>query len=125
LHTGHTKRTARESNERMVKKHLSTSPRKAAKKAPKSAQGRKKAYMIDSSVNTKLNSSQVKGLYNMKDLNSFIKTIEKDLTDKQAKNMLKDFNSMPTTPTSIVKQYLNGFSNTCPNIAQILSSLDD
>lgn len=82
----------------------------------------------------------------MKDLNFFIKTIEKDLSDKYvAANIsatnaanksfnLKDFNSMPTTPTSILKkvedqvkamaqkntvstnnkQYM---SNTCPNIA--------
>lgn len=40
---------------------------------------------------------------NMKDLNFFIKTIEKDLSDKFTKN-LKDFNSMPTTPTSILKK---------------------
>lgn len=52
----------------------------------------------------------------MKDLNFFIKTIEKDLSDKYvAANIsatnaanksfnLKDFNSMPTTPTSILKK---------------------
>jgi hypothetical protein len=39
----------------------------------------------------------------MKDLNFFIKTIEKDLSDKFNKN-IKDFNSMPTTPTSILKK---------------------
>ena len=67
--------------------------------------------------------------YNMKDLNFFIKTIEKDLSDKFSKN-LKDFNSMPTTPTSILKKVEDQMkalaqnkdakaqmSSTCPNIA--------
>jgi len=40
----------------------------------------------------------------MKDLNYFIKTIEKDLTDKIGKMNSKDFSSMPTTPTSILKK---------------------
>ena len=40
----------------------------------------------------------------MRDLNFFIKTIEKDLSDKFNKMSLKDFNSMPTTPTSILKK---------------------
>ena len=41
----------------------------------------------------------------MRDLNFFIKTIEKDLSDKFTKmSLLKDFNSMPTTPTSILKK---------------------
>ena len=74
-------------------------------------------------------------LYNMRDLNFFIKTIEKDITDKfNNKPSVKDFNSMPTTPTSIlrkvedqlkameqnkegtnnIKAYM---SNTCPNMA--------
>jgi hypothetical protein len=42
--------------------------------------------------------------YNTKDLNFFIKTIEKDLSDKFNKMNIKDFNSMPTTPTSILKK---------------------
>jgi hypothetical protein len=41
-------------------------------------------------------------MYNMKDLNFFIKTIEKDITDKF--NKVNNFNSMPTTPTSILKK---------------------
>lgn len=45
-----------------------------------------------------------KALYNMRDLNYFIKTIEKDLSDKFNKLNMKDFNSMPTTPTSILKK---------------------
>lgn len=75
----------------------------------------------------------------MKDLNYFIKTIEKDLSEKFNKLNMKDFNSMPTTPTSILKKvedqmkalgglnsanYNNAkvdikayMSNTCPNIA--------
>lgn len=40
----------------------------------------------------------------MRDLNYFIKTIEKDLSDKLSKLNLKDFSSMPTTPTSILKK---------------------
>lgn len=41
----------------------------------------------------------------MRDLNYFIKTIEKDLSEKFNKlNSAKDFNSMPTTPTSILKK---------------------
>jgi hypothetical protein len=40
----------------------------------------------------------------MRDLNFFIKTIEKDLCDKFSKLNMKDFNSMPTTPTSILKK---------------------
>jgi hypothetical protein len=43
-------------------------------------------------------------MYNMRDLNYFIKNIEKDLTDKFIKMSMKDFNSMPTTPTSILKR---------------------
>lgn len=72
----------------------------------------------------------------MRDLNYFIKTIEKDLSEKFTKLSMKDFNSMPTTPTSILKKVedqmkaiasqghvLNKgdikaqMSNTCPNIA--------
>lgn len=79
----------------------------------------------------------------MRDLNYFIKTIEKDLSDKFSKLNTKDFNSMPTTPTSILKkvedqmkamtgnslgQYNQNIkaqlSNTCPNIAQVLGQLD-
>ena len=43
----------------------------------------------------------------MRDLNFFIKTIEKDLNEKYTstnKINIKDFNSMPTTPTSILKK---------------------
>jgi hypothetical protein len=40
----------------------------------------------------------------MRDLNFFIKNIEKDLTEKFSKMNIKDFNSMPTTPTSILKK---------------------
>ena len=40
----------------------------------------------------------------MRDLNFFIKIIEKDLSDKFNKLNMKDFNSMPTTPTSILKK---------------------
>jgi len=40
----------------------------------------------------------------MRDLNFFIKTIEKDLSEKFNKLSTKDFNSMPTTPTSILKK---------------------
>jgi len=66
----------------------------------------------------------------MRDLNFFIKTIEKDLSEKFNKMSLKDFNSMPTTPTSILKKVEDQvkalalkkdakayMSNTCPNIA--------
>jgi hypothetical protein len=68
-------------------------------------------------------------MYNMKDLNFFIKNIEKDLTDKFNRSNMKDFNSMPTTPTSILKKVEDQMkalatkdnkaqmSNTCPNIA--------
>lgn len=49
-------------------------------------------------------SSKPKALYNVRDLNYFIKTIEKDLSEKFNKLNLKDFNSMPTTPTSILKK---------------------
>jgi hypothetical protein len=45
-----------------------------------------------------------KAFYNMRDLNFFIKTIEKDMSEKFNKMSLKDFNSMPTTPTSILKK---------------------
>lgn len=40
----------------------------------------------------------------MRDLNYFIKTIEKDINEKYSKLNIKDFNSMPTTPTSILKK---------------------
>ena len=40
----------------------------------------------------------------MKDLNYFIKTIEKDLSDKYRYLNMSDFNSMPTTPTSILRK---------------------
>lgn len=66
----------------------------------------------------------------MRDLNFFIKNIEKDLTEKFSKMNIKDFNSMPTTPTSILKKVEDQMralalkkdakaqmSNTCPNIA--------
>ena len=67
----------------------------------------------------------------MRDLNFFIKTIERDLSDKFNKtNTMKDFNSMPTTPTSILKKVEDQMkamalskdaktmmSSTCPNIA--------
>ena len=76
----------------------------------------------------------------MRDLNFFIKTIEKDLSDKLngSKFNMKDFNSMPTTPTSILKKVedqmraIHGsgapkpvLSNTCPNMAQILGTLEN
>jgi len=44
---------------------------------------------------------------NLRDLNYFIKTIEKDLNNKLSTGNqfnLKDFNSVPTTPTSILKK---------------------
>ena len=69
-------------------------------------------------------------MYNVRDLNFFIKNIEKDLSDKFNRMNLKDFNSMPTTPTSILKKVEDQMkalaqnkdikaqmSNTCPNIA--------
>jgi len=69
-------------------------------------------------------------MYNMRDLNFFIKNIEKDISDKFNKMNVKDFNSMPTTPTSILKKVEDQMralamskdlkaqmSNTCPNIA--------
>jgi hypothetical protein len=40
----------------------------------------------------------------MRDLDYFMKNIQKDLTDKHHKGTMKDFNSMPTTPTSILKK---------------------
>ena len=40
----------------------------------------------------------------MRDLNFFIKTIEKDLSEKFNKLNMKDFSSVPTTPTSILKK---------------------
>ena len=69
-------------------------------------------------------------MYNLRDLNYFIKTIEKDINDKYNKLNIKDFNSMPTTPTSILKKVeeqvkamadnrdkKSVFSNTAPNMA--------
>lgn len=43
-------------------------------------------------------------LQNQRDMNFFIKNIEKNITDKYAKINAKDFNSMPTTPTTILKK---------------------
>ena len=72
----------------------------------------------------------------MRDLNFFIKTIEKDLSEKYNKLNLKDFNSVPTTPTSILKKVedqmkalaqnkdKSQMSNTCPNIAQVIGQID-
>lgn len=74
----------------------------------------------------------------MRDLNFFIKTIEKDLSEKFNKLNMKDFSSGPTTPTSILKKVEDQvkalaqvkntdkayMSNTCPNIAKILGSID-
>ena len=67
---------------------------------------------------------------NLRDINYFIKTIEKDLSDKFNKLNMKDFNSMPTTPTSILRKVEEQvkaiaenkdkkayMSNTCPNMA--------
>jgi hypothetical protein len=55
--------------------------------------------------------SKQTALFNLRDLNFFIKNIEKDMTDKFSKlgggctsGNSKDFNSMPTTPTSILKK---------------------
>ena len=75
---------------------------------------------------------------NLRDLNYFIKTIEKDLSDKFNKLNMKDFNSMPTTPTSILRKVEEQMkamadnkdkkaymSNTCPNMAQVLSQIND
>ena len=85
------------------KKNLSTSPRRGSSSGKKSASsksggGNKRKYL---DVNAQ---QQPKPLYNMRDLNYFIKTIEKDLSDKFNKLNMKDFNSMPTTPTSILKK---------------------
>jgi hypothetical protein len=70
-------------------------------------------------------------------MNFFIKNIEKNITDKYAKINTKDFNSMPTTPTTILKKVEDQMkalaqskdvkaqmSNTCPNIAQVLASIE-
>jgi len=60
--------------------------------------------MVDATRQGGSSGANGKALYNMRDLNFFIKTIEKDLSDKFNKMSLKDFNSMPTTPTSILKK---------------------
>ncbi len=70
------------------KKNLSSSPKRSnSKKSAKSAQRKKDPK------------SQIKGLVNMRDLNSFMKNFEKGLAEKFDKQLnMKDFNSMPTTP---------------------------
>ena len=84
-----------------AKKNLSTSPRRnsSSGKKVKSAQNNNKKKYLDQSIK-----NNTKALCNMRDLNFFIKTIEKDLCEKFNKLNLKDFNSMPTTPTSILKK---------------------
>jgi len=43
-------------------------------------------------------------MQNLRDMNFFIKNIEKNISDKYSKLSMKDFNSMPTTPTTILKK---------------------
>ena len=43
-------------------------------------------------------------MYNLRDMNFFIKNIEKNMSEKFSKLNMKDFNSMPTTPTTILKK---------------------
>lgn len=91
------------------KKNLSSSPRRASSSGKKSGSSKsgtnnRKKYLDSNQYLSK----NPKALQNMKDLNYFIKTIEKDLGDKFGdkfnKLNIKDFNSMPTTPTSILKK---------------------
>jgi hypothetical protein len=84
---------------------MSSSPRRSSSSGKKGGISKSgavtKRKYIDQS---KPNGANSKALYNMRDLNFFIKTIEKDLTDKYNKLNNKDFNSVPTTPTSILKK---------------------
>jgi hypothetical protein len=90
------------------KKNLSSSPRRGSSSGKKSGSsksgGNAKRKYLDQSYQNQSGKNQPKALYNMRDLNYFIKTIEKDLCDKFSKLNMKDFNSMPTTPTSILKK---------------------
>ena len=43
-------------------------------------------------------------MYNLRDMNFFIKNIENNMSEKFSKLNMKDFNSMPTTPTTILKK---------------------
>ena len=43
-------------------------------------------------------------MYNLRDMNFFIKNIEKNMSEKFSKLNMKDFSSMPTTPTTILKK---------------------
>jgi hypothetical protein len=133
----------------LAKKNLSTSPRRGSSSGKKSGSSRgggitsKKKYLQMMVVQDQANQGKNKTatMYNMRDLNFFIKKIEKDITDKfksgNSTTNAKDFNSMPTTPTSILKKVEEQMkalamskdlkaqmSNTCPNMAQVLSSLD-
>ena len=123
---------------RAAKKNMSSSPKRNSSSEKKSGISKSGAATRRKYLDqNKPTNPQNKALYNMRDLNFFIKTIEKDLTDKYSKQNSKDFNSMPTTPTSILKKVEDQvkamaqskdskayMSNTCPNIAQILGSLD-
>lgn len=117
------------------KKNLSTSPRRNSsnKKGGSKSATRKKDLTILANK-----SGTAKQLYSMRDLNFFIKTIEKDLSEKYDKQNPKDFNSVPTTPKSILKkiedqvkamnsqqQPKSGLSNTCPNMTHLLGSLNE
>lgn len=98
------------------KKNLSTSPKRGSSSGKK--QGSKislnKKKFLDNNMNSSnpttnnaYNKNTTTTIYNMRDLNFFIKTIEKDLNEKYTstnKINIKDFNSMPTTPTSILKK---------------------
>lgn len=90
---------------KVSKKNMSSSPKRNSSSGKKSGISKsggttKRKYLDQNKPSNPPN----KALYNMRDLNFFIKTIEKDLTDKYSKPNSKDFNSMPTTPTSILKK---------------------
>jgi len=98
---------AQELASKSTKKHLSSSPRRASSSGKKSGMCSKnisKKKYTNEGASTRGLTNNGKTFYNMKDLNFFIKTIEKDLSEKFNKMNLKDFNSMPTTPTSILKK---------------------
>ena len=87
-------------------------------KTPLNTESRKKLF-----IDSKLNTAETGYLYNMRDLNYFLKNIEKD--------QFSSFTSMPATPTSNLltsqkirpentkEQLLN---QTSPQIAQILQT---